>query len=509
MEINIQEWKFRNYISTVVTFQIFILCIFLLMSLAGCVALGPEYEQPEADVESDWLESEDPRIFSESPVTSEWWVSAFNDPVLDKLIATSFEQNLTLRSAGLRVLQSQQQLAIAIGAQYPQQQQITGLAGRGKEEGSTVDIYNLGFSVSWELDFWGRFKRQVESASAAVDASVANYDDALVLLVSQVAQTYILICTFKEQLEVANQNIELQEESLRIAKAKFEAGDVSELDADQAESLLYNTIATASALEMLLQQFKNSLAFLLGKPPHDLDYLLGKKLTIPSAPADIAVGMPQNLIRHRPDIRIAERQLAAQSAQIGFAVTELYPHFSIGGSIGTEADSTGDLFKSESDIWDIFALFEWNIFNYDRLRSNVRLQDARFQQLLVDYLNTVLLAQVDVENSIIAYLKSHEQLVSYQFAYEASRRAVEISTAQYQNGLVSFNTVINTLRDHVQQQDLLTSTKGSVATNLVLVQKSLGGGWELRNNQDPVELLPSEMKDQMRERTKQWEGVLQ
>jgi len=477
--------------------------------LSGCVVLGPDYEQPKADVAPNWLESEDPRISSLSPADPKWWKSAFNAPVLDQLIETAFEQNLTLRSAGLRVLQSQQQLAIAIGNQYPQQQQITGLGGRGKERGSTDEDYNLGFSVSWELDFWGRFKRQIESASAAVDASVANYDDALVLLISQVAQTYILICTFKERLTVAQENIELQEESLRIAKAKFDAGDVSELDADQAESLLYNTKATVSALEISLQQFKNSLAFLLGKPPHDLNYLLGEKLTIPSAPADIALGMPQDLIRQRPDIRVAERQLAAQSAQIGFAVTELYPHFSVGGSIGTEATSTGDLFKSESEIWDIFAAFEWNIFNYGRLRSNVRLQDALFQQLLIDYLNTVLQAQVDVENSIIAYLKSHEQLASYRFAYEASHRAVEVSTAQYQNGLVNFNTVIRTLTDHVQQQDLLSLTQGSVAANLVLVQRSLGGGWEIRNNLNPVELLPTNMKEQMRERTKQWEGVLQ
>ncbi len=499
----------QNCVVSANNFLSIVSSIFFIMLLSGCVALGPDYEQPEADVESNWLESEDSRILSEQPADPKWWQSAFHDPVLDQLIETAFKQNLTLRSAGLRVLQSQQQLAIAIGNQYPQQQRITGFAGREKDEGTTFDDYNFGFNVSWELDFWGRFKRQIESASAAADASVADYDDVLVLLISQVAQTYVLICTFKERLKAANNNIKLQEKSLRIAKAKFDAGDVSELDADQAESLLYNTKATASTFEISLQQFKNSLAFLLGKPPHDLNYLLGEKLTIPSAPADIALGMPQDLIRRRPDIRGAERVLAAQSAQIGFAITELYPHFFIGGSIGTNATSTGDLFKKDSEVWDIFGAFEWNIFNYGRLRSNVRLQDALFQQLLVDYLNTVLQAQVDVENAIIAYLKSYEQLDSYRIAYEASQRSVEISTAQYQNGLVSFNTVINTLRDNVQQQDLLSSTQGNVATNLVLVQMSLGGGWEIRGNQNPVDLLPATMKDEMRERTKQWEGVLQ
>lgn len=490
-------------------FQSVGLSIFFTILLSGCAALGPDYERPIADVESNWLENEDARISSDVPTDPEWWKSAFNDPVLDKLVDTAYKQNLTLRSAGLRVLQSQQQLAIAIGSQYPQQQQATGFAGREKEAGSTSNDYNLGLNVSWELDFWGRFRRQIESASATLDASVANYDDVIVLLISQVAQTYVLICTFDVRVKVAKQNIEIQKESLRIATAKFKAGEVSELDADQAASLLYNTKASVSSLEVSLQQLKNSLAFLLGKPPHDLNYLLAKELVIPTAPAESAVGMPQDLIRQRPDIRVAEYQLAAQSAQIGFAITELYPHFVIGGSIGTNATSTGNLFENQSEIWNIFGGFEWNIFNYDRLRSNVRLQDALFQQLLIDYLDTVLQAQVDVENAIIAYLKSHEQLESYQFAYEASQRALAVSTTQYQNGLVSFNVVINTLRTHIQQQDLLYSTMGSVASNLVLVHKTLGGGWEIRKNQNPVDLLPKEMKDEMRERTKQWEGVLQ
>lgn len=480
----------------------------LIILLGGCVALGPDYERPKADVEPNWLEIEDARISSTAPTDPKWWRSAFHDPVLDQLIESAFQQNLTLRSAGLRVLQSQQQLAIAIGNQYPQLQQASGFAAREKEGGSTFDDYNLGFNVSWELDFWGRFKRQIESASASLDASVASYDDVLVLLISQVAQTYILICTFNERLNVTRENIELQKEALRISKAKFDAGQVSELDADQAESLLYNTKASASALEISLQQLKNSLAFLLGKNPHDLNSLLTEKLDIPSATTEVALGMPQDLIRQRPDIRVAERQLAAQSAQIGFAITELYPHFFIGGSIGTNASSTGDLFNNDSEIWDIFGSFQWNIFNYDRLRSNVRLQDALFQQLLVDYLNTVLQAQVDIENAIIAYLKSHEQLQSYRLSYEASQRAVEVSTTQYQEGLINFNTVITILSSHLQQQDLLYSTQGNVATNLVLVHRSLGGGWEIRENQDPVELLPENMKEKMRERTKQWEGVL-
>jgi NodT family efflux transporter outer membrane factor (OMF) lipoprotein len=428
---------------------------------------------------------------------------------LNQLVDLALQENLSLRSAGLRVLQSQQQLAIAVGNQFPQQQAVSGSAARSKSMGEIYNNYSLGLSASWEADMWGRFSRQVESASAALDASVSSYDGVLVSLVSQVAQNYILIRTYQSRVEVAQTNIKLQESNLKIAQAKFNAGDVSELDVDQAESLFNNTKASLSGYEVSLQQFKNALAVLLGEPPQALTHLLTTSDAIPEVKAEIALGMPQDLIRRRPDIRTAERQLAAQSAQIGYAVTELYPHFSIGGSVGTSGRQEGDLFESNSENWNIFGMFEWNIFNYGRLRSNIRLQDALFQQLLVDYRGTVLQAQADVENAIVAYLKSHDQLVSYQLAAAASARAVKISSTQYKNGSIPFNTVITTLSSDAQQQDLLATAKGNVSANLVLVYKSLGGGWQIRENRDPVDLLPAATKDAMQERSKHWNGLFE
>jgi len=258
-----------------------------------------------------------------------------------------------------------------------------------------------------------------------------------------------------------------------------------------------------------LQQLENSLAVLLGEPPQSFRYLLDDKREIPSVKASIALGMPQDIIRRRPDIRVAERQLAAQSAQIGFAITELYPSFSIGGAVGSSAEESNDLFENETNTWDLSAGFNWNIFNYGRLRSNVRLQDARFQQLLSDYRDTVLQAQGDVENAIVAYLKSHQQLGAYETAVNASQRAVDTATIQYQSGLIQFNTLLTTLTSHAQQQDLYASTQGSVNTNLVQVYLSLGGGWEIRGKRNPAELLPAATKDEMIERTEYWNGVLQ
>jgi NodT family efflux transporter outer membrane factor (OMF) lipoprotein len=475
--------------------------------MSGCINLGPDYVRPKADVESHWMESTDPRVNSKSSVDVRWWQSAFQDRDIDQLVEMALNQNLSLRSAGLRVLQAQQQLAIAIGFQFPQNQQLSSSieANNTGPNLKTFSQFNIGPNLSWEIDFWGKFRRQIESAAATVDFSVASYDAVLISLVAEVAQTYILIRTYQSRLEVTNRNVDLQTEALRISQAKFDAGEVSALDMDQAKTLLNNTKATLSALQISLQQLKNTLATLLGKPPQYFTYLFDETLGIPAVPKSIALGMPQDLIRRRPDIRSAEHLLAAQSAQIGVAMTDLYPAFSIGGIISLK---TTDLFKNGTDFWDVFGRFDWKIFNYGRLQSNVRLQDALFQQLLVDYLNTVLQAQGDVENAIVAYLRSHEQMYAYRLAADASQEAVDLATLQYTNGLVDFNTVITVLQNNLQQQDLLASTSGTVATNLAQVYKALGGGWEIRNNQDPVDFLPAAMKQQMRSRTDAWKGVL-
>jgi outer membrane protein TolC len=220
--------------------------------------------------------------------------------------------------------------------------------------------------------------------------------------------------------------------------------------------------------------------------------------------------MPQDLVRRRPDIRLAERQLAAQSAQIGFAVTELYPHLGLGGTIGSSVPSErgqnfSELFNSENIGYSAFGFFEWNIFNYGRLQNNVRLQDAVFQQLLEDYRQRVLEAQGEVENAIIAFLKTRQQLEAFKLAEAAARRATEISTEQYQDGLVDFNTVINTLRTLVAQQEQLVAAQGTVTTNLVEVYRSLGGGWELREGQTPLDLIPGDTRNEMIERTGYWD----
>ncbi len=320
--------------------------------------------------------------------------------------------------------------------------------------------------------------------------------------------------TNQAQLKVAIDNVEIQEQSRDIVKARFEGGIVSELDVEQSETLLNNTRAEMRSFEIALQQLKNALAILLGRTPQQMSSLLLQPAPIPTVPAELALGMPQDLLRQRPDIRLAERQLAAQSAQIGYAITDLYPHFSVGGTISLSTTNIGgrgiaDLFSANSAAGSLLGSFQWNIFNYGRLKSNVRLQDALFQQLLVDYRQTVLQAQGEVENAIVAYLKSQEQLTSYRAAAAAAQRSVDLATSQYADGLVDYTRVLQTLVTLRAQQNALAATQGSVATNLVEVYKALGGGWAIRASANPDDLIPAPTKEQMRKRTKYWKGVLQ
>jgi len=491
---------------------------------SGCTMVGPTYESPEATAMSKWTDLDDPLLSDQSLADPKWWSNAFNDPVLDQLIEAALAQNLSLRAAGLRVLQAQQNLSIATGNRYPQQQALTGSAGVKRLSNNAMDhipllednfaTYSLGFGLSWEADFWGRFRRMVQQAAAELDASVADYDDAMVSLISEVAQTYLMIRTFQNLLDISHDNVTLQMKGVEFARARLEAGEVNETGTDVFQLLLYNTKAEEAGTEMSLHQAKNSLAILLGKLPGEIGDLLAAAGPIPSASPLIAIGMPQDLIRRRPDVRAAERQLAAQGEQIGIAVAELYPHFSLGGSIGSSTNSNDskaieDLFESDSFMLGIVGSFSWNIFNYGRLKSNIRLQDAVFQEQLVDYRNMVMQVQVEVENAIVAYLKSQQQLEAYRLAAKFAQRAADIAIIQYQEGSTDYVPVYLNLWFLYMQQNALASTEGSVATNLVQVYKSLGGGWQVRADQDPVALLPAATRDEMQNRTKAWKNVLQ
>lgn len=493
-----------------------ILTVLLLLVLAGgCTTLGPNFTKPEVRVEKDWLETGDSHIKTETPEYRDWW-TAFNDPVLDTLIRKAYEQNLSLQIAGIRILEARAQLGIATGFQYPQTQQVQGDYGFNQlsknQVGSTGSRYyqetGVSFDAIWELDFWGKFRRAIESADATLIASVANYDDILVSLTAEVAANYVLLRTFDERLAVARANVKIQQRSLKISRIQFQNGAVTELDVQQAKTLLRNTQSTIPVLQAGRRQAENAISILLGMPPRDLQEILGDKQIIPTAPQEVAVGIPANLLRRRPDIRRAELEAAAQSARIGVALSDLYPRLSLFGSLGFKSSNssfTGAGGSSIGDIfsWDSLTLFagpalDWPILNYGRIKNSVRSEDARLQALLVNYQNAVLQAAREVEDALIGFLQAREQVKFLKDSVKAAKRSVQLALIQYRDGLVDYTRVLNTQQSLVLQQDQLTSAEGSVAQNLVALYKALGGGWELRVGKPFVS--PANLKE-MQERT--------
>ena len=496
--------------------QIFLLVVLVTVPLwlSGCMMVGPNYIRPPAPTADVWIETGDPAIRRETTDVSAWW-TVFNDPVLNTLVETAYRQNPSLRAAGVRVIEAQAQRGIAIGQLFPQQQETFGQATSNEisenraNRGtpgliSDFDDWQVGFDATWELDMWGRFRRSIEATDAELLASVASYDDVLVSLIAEVARNYTLLRTLEGQLAVARENVAIQQRSFDIADAKFKGGTVTELDSAQAASLLHSTEAQIPALESSIRQTQNTLCILLGIPPQDLQPMLGGARSIPIPPAEVAVGIPADLLRRRPDIRRAERLLASQSAQIGVAKADLFPRFALFGTISVAAQDFDDLFKSDSLENFGGPSFRWAILNYGRIQNNVRVQDARFQALIGDYENTVLQAQGEVENAIAAYLGAQRQVNFLSSSVASAARAVELAEFQYREGAVDFTRVLNSQQFLVTEQDRLVFTQGSVALNLVAMYKALGGGWELRIGKD---LVPQESKQQMTERT-WWDGML-
>jgi NodT family efflux transporter outer membrane factor (OMF) lipoprotein len=489
----------------------------LLFGLTACTTLGPDFETPRADVAPEWLETDDPSLRSDENVNVEWW-TLFNDPVLDRLIEQAWRQNLPLQVAGLRILQARAALGVAIGSQYPQVQEAAGAVARENLSEHMPNFNpaadtrywtaNAGSNVSWELDFWGRYRRGVESASATLGSQVAAYDNALVSLTGEVASTYIGIRTLEDRLAVARNNVKSQQRSYEIAQVRFEAGLVSELDPTQARTLLRNTQSQIPTIESQIRQSRNALSILLGMPPRDLDDLLGEG-AIPDAPSAIAVGIPAELLRRRPDIRQAELRVAAQSAQIGIAESQLYPSFSLTGSIGystsdTNPNDLGDLFDSDSFGYRVGPGFSWPILNYGRLKNNVRVQDSGLEQEIVNYQNTVLEAAREVEDGIAGFLGARDRAGYLKDSVESARRSLDISLIQYREGTIDFQRVLDSQRSLLLQQDEYTSAVGNTAQNLVSVYRALGGGWQIRAGQD---FVPAQRQQQMRERT-DWGDLL-
>jgi NodT family efflux transporter outer membrane factor (OMF) lipoprotein len=472
--------------------------------------LGPNFKVPPAPVADKWVEEGNKAVDSGFSEHRDWW-TVFNDPVLTRLVDLAYQQNLTLRTAGVRVLEARAQLGIAIGEFYPQQQLASAAVTYNRLPisfpfniaSNTYWQAEFGAQAGWEIDIWGKLRRAIESADSAFLASLANYADVQVTLIGDVASAYVQIRTTERQIAIAHDNVERQQAALKIARAKFRYGTATKRDVYQAENVLGATEATIPQLNIQLAQAKNALGVLLGLPPGQVDALLVGSADIPTAPPQVTVGIPADLLRRRPDIRRAELQAAAQCAQIGFAKADLFPAFALTGNVGTLAtdigrNSLGNVFTGNRLSYSAGPAVQWSILNYGQVTNNVRLQDAKFQELLIAYQNTVLAAQQDVANGIAAFVHSREQATFLQHSVEAAEGALNIATVQYRQGIADFTTVLTAEQNLYQAQNSLVLATGSIALGLITTYRALGGGWQIREGRD---FVPAETQQEMRERT--------
>jgi NodT family efflux transporter outer membrane factor (OMF) lipoprotein len=471
---------------------------FALVGSAGCTPwseylhngfkVGPNYLKPAAPVAQTWIDAEDERVRTDSADDAQWW-TAFNDPILEQLVQSASRQNLSLREAGFRVLQSRDELGFTVGELFPQSQDSS---GGFYSYGVSVNVPNreylgarwyqqwqYGFNLAWELDLWGRLRRAIEASEANLDASIEQYDDVLVTLLGDVASTYVEYRTYEQRIAYAEENVRIQRELLELATARFKSGQSSELDVNQAQSDLSNTEAMLPQLRIPLRDANNRLCILLGAPPENLKSVLGEG-PIPKVANSVAVGLPAQLIARRPDVRRAERKVAAQNAMIGVAQAEFYPTVSAVGTLGWSSENLSDLLDPGSFQGLIGPAFRWKILHYGRLMNNVRRHDDHFQELVAAYQQTLLKANEEVEGGLVRFLESQEEVRALNESVDASKKALEESIAQYKGGLTDFNRVALIQERLVQRQESLAQAQGNVALGLVRVYRAMGGGWQIR-----------------------------
>ncbi len=467
--------------------------------------VGPNYCRPAAPVAEHWIDN-DKVPTREGEDLSHWW-KVFNDPVLDRLILHAYHENLTLREAGYRILQARAVRAIAAGNLFPQSQTATSSYAREAVTrngagfaplNAFYDQWNAGFNLSWELDLWGRFRRAVASADAQLDASVEGYDDVLVTLLGDVASNYIQVRTLQERIRLLEFNVAVEQMVLDWTTRRWKGGKALPLNVHQIESTVEQTAAEIPELEIQLRIAENQLCILLGMPPMDLEKIIGegkvRDLTAAIDKANVVFGIPAELIRRRPDVRRAERLAAAQAELIGVAEADLYPAFSITGTLGYQATEAAHLITPQSLNGNVGPSFRWNILNYGRIINNVRLQDARFQELAATYQQTVLQAGDEAENGLVTFLKAKVRTDHLDRSARAAREAVVDMFVIFERGRAGFDFSRFALieQNRVQEDDLLAQSRGEIAQGLIAVYRVLGGGWEIRLEAVPeVPLTPA------------------
>ncbi|MBX3023624.1 efflux transporter outer membrane subunit [bacterium] len=466
-----------------------------VLLLGGCT-VGPDYHPPEPAMPEGWEELSS-GVTQQPADLSRWW-TLLGDPTLDGLVTEALHGNLTLREAVARVDESRARYRIARAALFPQLDSTSTVTGNLASEngpafsGDTTDApqvpnpptpqvyaeYTIGLAASWELDVFGRVRRSVESANALAQASEDDLRDVLVIVCADVAQSYVTLRTIQQRLSVAHQNLASQEEIFRLTRTRFELGLASGLDVAQATQVLASTRTLIPPLELAMTIELNRLGVLLGEQPGALRSRLADSAPIPHPPERFGVGLPVNLLRQRPDIRRAERQLAAATARIGVAVGDLYPRFVLLGTFAFDSTQVANLIEGPSRSFTVGPAMVWNVFDAGRLRAQLNAEEALTAQVLARYEQQLLIALQEVENALAAYGQTREERGAVADAVAASSEALDLSILLYKDGAVDFQNVLDAQRTLLDLEERLAITDGNVARSVVQLYLALGGGWD-------------------------------
>lgn len=457
--------------------------VLVILVLTGCATVGPDYVPPKKSVSKEWHTQLKGGLTTgemDPQVLAAWWVT-LNDPELSRLIDRAVLGNLDMKKAMGRVRESRARRGMAKADLFPTLD-ATGSASWSRSNkdigsGKTSDLFAATFDAGWELDIFGGVRRSVEAAEADLQANYEDLRNVLVSLIGEMALNYIEVRTFQTRLTVAEANLEAQNETHQLTLWRYQAGLSDELAVQQARYNLENTRSQIPTLRIGLEEAMNRIAVLLGEQPGKVHTELEIRKLILVPPLEVAVGVPADILRQRPDVRRAERQLAAQTARIGVATADLYPKFTLSGSIGLETLSLMNLSTSGSLTLSGGPRITWAIFKSGAIRQNIEVQSVLQEQYLTAYEATVLSALEEVENALVAYAEQQQRRQSLSEATQAAQNAVELAQHKYQAGLTDFSNVLDAQRSLLSFKDQLAQSDGTVTSNLVRLYKALGGGW--------------------------------
>ncbi len=455
--------------------------------LNGCLSVGPDYEEPQMEIPDAWHQAMQEDVSSEKQDLQTWW-TVFGDETLNSLITRSATNNLNLRTASARIEQAAALRGVSASQYFPDivaggaaSAVKTSTANTPAGSSRKNELYQAGLTMAWELDLWGRVRRSVESADASLQSSVENYRDIKVILFADIAVNYINVRTLQERIDFAANNLKAQKETLELTQNRYDAGLVPALDVSQAALNTSRTESVIPPLKQGLVEAINRLSVLTGNMPYALEQELTVTKSIPAATIKVVTGLPAELLRQRPDIRRAERDLAAQNALIGATQAELYPTLTLPGTLSLETGS-GNLFDSDNLAYSFGPQLRWNIFNGRRIRSQVDAERAGTKAALLTYEQTILLALEEVEDTMAAYANEQDRITALESAEASAKKSVELVSELYRSGLTDFQNVLNMEQALLSQQDQLATSRGTISANLVAIYKALGGGWDTAGN---------------------------